>query len=146
MRSLKGACAWNRAGVYAFCTRLERTAAATDTWQPLTFAVLGRALFWDTEGTSHGGNVIRASRGSRGRCGRGWRARSHCASWAKGSTPRPGARRTKARAGTGASVHAREWYKMQEILRRCPAYGTLKKEDPPTAKTRRWGGSCSSTS
>jgi hypothetical protein len=23
---------------------------------------------------------------------------------------------------------------MQEILRRCPAYGTLKKEDPPTAK------------
>ena len=36
----------NRAEECAFCTRRDKSAAGTAAWQPMTFAVLGRALFW----------------------------------------------------------------------------------------------------
>ena len=47
MMALGTACAWtNRAAVWGFCTRLDRTATATADWKPFTFGILGMALSW----------------------------------------------------------------------------------------------------
>ena len=47
MMALGTACAWtNRAAVWGFCTRLDRTATATADWKPFTVGNLGMALSW----------------------------------------------------------------------------------------------------
>ena len=47
MMALGTACAWtNRAAVWGFCTRSDRTAQATADWKPFTFGILGKALSW----------------------------------------------------------------------------------------------------
>jgi hypothetical protein len=51
MTSVGLACAWtNRAAVWAFCTRSDKTnAAATADWKPFTLGNLGTALAWYTK-------------------------------------------------------------------------------------------------
>ena len=45
--ALGTACAWtNRAAVWGFCTRLDRTAQATADWKPFTVGNLSMALSW----------------------------------------------------------------------------------------------------
>ena len=47
MMALGTACAWtNRAAVWGFCTRLDRTAQATADWKPFTVGNLSMALSW----------------------------------------------------------------------------------------------------
>ena len=47
MMSFGVACAWtNRAAVWGFCTRLDRTAQATADWKPFTVGNLSMALSW----------------------------------------------------------------------------------------------------